>query len=227
MTLEWHTESQKKWDEMSTTWNQNSREMWETGSRKTIIPFFTPYLDPQNGKILDAGCGDGYGTRKMASLGLSMVGIDLSSEMIEKAKAQSTGTAIDFLQADITKLPFAPNSFSGILSINCLEWVQSPLDGLEELYRVLQPNGHLCLGILGPTAAPRQNSYQRLYGQQVVCNTMMPWECATLAEENGFEITDQQGVYKQGVNERLLEPLPLDLKQALTFMWLFILRKKG
>ena len=34
----WH-ESAEKWDSSAEFWNQNSQEMWDSGSRSTIIPF--------------------------------------------------------------------------------------------------------------------------------------------------------------------------------------------
>ncbi|MEW9672048.1 class I SAM-dependent methyltransferase [Ammoniphilus sp. 3BR4] len=227
MSFEWHAESASQWNKMSETWEQNSKEMWEKGSRKTVIPLFAKHLSPAMGSILDAGCGDGYGTGKLAHLGFNSVGIDISEEMIEKARSrQENQLPMRFEQADIVRLPFPAESFAGIMSINCLEWTESPLVGLSELKRVLQPGGILCLGVLGPTAAPRQHSYKRLYGEEVICNTMMPWECARLVQENGFEIIEQEGVYKKGVREEMVASLSLELKQALTFLWLFILRKK-
>ncbi|RXT05850.1 class I SAM-dependent methyltransferase [Ammoniphilus sp. CFH 90114] len=226
MSFDWHGESASQWNRMSKHWQQNSKEMWEEGSRIKIIPLFIKHLSLDSGTILDAGCGDGYGTRKMARLGYHMIGIDISKDMIEEAKSQQGHLPIQFIQADVVSLPFQDDSFDGVLSINCLEWIQSPLTGLRELKRVLKPGGRLCLGILGPTAAPRQHSYKRLYGEEVICNTMMPWECARLLEENGFRILDQEGVYKKGVQEGQLGSLSLELKQALTFMWLFIVEKQ-
>ncbi|HJV45939.1 MAG TPA: class I SAM-dependent methyltransferase [Bacillota bacterium] len=227
MGFDWHKSSQLQWNSMSQQWNQNSEEMWESGSRKTIIPLFSKYINPASGMILDAGCGDGYGTMMLGKLGFHVMGMDLSEEMVTKAKERITPDInIEFHQGDIISMPFGPEAFSGILSINCLEWVQSPLAALCELKRVLQKDGILCLGVLGPTAAPRQHSYKRLYGEKVVCNTMMPWEFARLAEENGFAILEGQGVYKRGVDEKLLGSLSEELKQALTFLWIFIMQKK-
>ncbi len=65
----------------------------------------------------------------------------------------------------------------------------------------------------------------RLYGENVVCNTMMPWEFEKLAKEQGFQVVDGMGVYKRGVNEKMLEQLSVELRQALTFLWVFMLKK--
>jgi ubiquinone/menaquinone biosynthesis C-methylase UbiE len=226
MIDEWHQQSKQQWNSMSNQWNQNSEEMWERGSRKSIIPLFTKFVQPDSDTILDAGCGDGYGTWLLGKLGYKVIGIDISDEMIAKASKRITpDTEISFQQADIISLPFRDDTMSAILTINCLEWVKSPIHALNELSRVLQSKGILCIGVLGPTAAPRQHSYRRLYGDEVICNTMMPWEFARLAEESGFSIIGGEGVYKRGVEEHLLGSLSEDLKQALTFMWLFVLKK--
>lgn len=223
---DWHRQAKEKWDNMADFWHQNSRDMWDAGSRKTIIPLFKRFaVADRSNSVLDAGCGDGYGSYKLYQAGYKVIGVDLSEEMIKTAKFRGENEFLQFQQADLTKLPFGDQSFSAILSINAVEWVEHPLNALNELQRVLKKGGLLCLGILGPTAAPRENSYRRLYGEEVVCNTMMPWECARLCEENGWTVVYGEGVYKEGVTEDMVTRLSQELRQSLTFMWLFILKR--
>ena len=111
------------------------------------------------------------------------------------------------------------------MAINSLEWTEEPLRALNEIKRVLKKDGYACIAILGSTAKPRENSYPRLYGKDVVCNTMMPWEFEQLAKEQGFEVVDGIGVYKRGVNEKMLGQLPTELQQSLTFLWVFMLKR--
>ncbi|MEK3644002.1 class I SAM-dependent methyltransferase [Aeribacillus sp. FSL M8-0235] len=223
-TFNWHKEAEKNWDERADFWNQSSEERWEHGNRKTIVPFILKHI-PKGSYIADLGCGDGYGSFKLHEAGYRVIGIDFSKEMIEKAKSRGENEHLQFLQGDLTKLPFPDETFSGAMAINSIEWIEKPLEALNEMRRVLK-NGHLlCVGLLGPTAAPRMNSYRRLYGEPVICNTMMPWEFEKLAKENGWEIVDGEGVYKSRVTEKLVASLSTELKQALTFMWLFMLRK--
>jgi hypothetical protein len=73
---------------------------------------------------------------------------------------------------------------------------------------------------------PRINAYDRLYGKDVFMNTMMPWEFQRLVKENGFEVLDGQGVFKKGIDEKVVQQYPIELQQSLTFMWLFMLKKK-
>ena len=54
---------------------------------------------------------------------------------------------------------------------------------------------------------------------------MMPWEFEQLAKEQGFEVVDGIGVYKRGVNEKMLGQLPIELQQSLTFLWVFMLKR--
>ncbi|MBM7663244.1 ubiquinone/menaquinone biosynthesis C-methylase UbiE [Bacillus mesophilus] len=222
--FDWHYEAQKKWDEKADFWNQSSKDMWDQGSRSTIIPFLQQHIKPCS--ILDAGCGDGYGSYMLQKQGFKVTGVDVSTNMIEIAKGRDTKNELQFLQSDIAKMPFPDASFEAIMAINSLEWTIDPLEVVKEFKRVLRPSGTLCIGLLGPTAAPRQNSYQRLYGENVICNTMMPWELQSLAEENGFRLIDGHGVYKKGVTPQTLNGLSSELKQALSFMWVFMFEKK-
>ncbi|MFZ3590909.1 class I SAM-dependent methyltransferase [Bacillus sp. DJP31] len=223
---QWHKEAEKKWDERADFWNQNSQEMWDHGSRSTIIPFFQKHIEPPC-TVLDAGCGDGYGAFKLSEQGYQVIGVDLSKQMVKIAKKRETGKSLQFIQGDLTKLPFQDEEFEAIMAINSLEWTEDPLSVLKELSRLLKEKGYLCIGLLGPTAVPRKNSFQRLYGERVVCNTMMPWELEQLATENGYTVIDGLGVYKREVKPTTLSGLPSELKQALTFMWVSILQKKS
>lgn len=53
---------------------------------------------------------------------------------------------------------------------------------------------------------------------------MMPWEFEQLAKEQGFKVVDGIGVYKRGVNEKMLGQLSTELQQSLTFLWVFMLK---
>ncbi|MDF2904513.1 MAG: type 11 methyltransferase, partial [Bacillus sp. (in: firmicutes)] len=56
----------------------------------------------------------------------------------------------------------------------------------------------------------------------VICNTMMPWEFEKLASEKGFSKVAEYGVYKRGADQFQLGSLSTDLKQALSFIWVFM-----
>lgn len=223
MTFNWHTACAAHWSKMSDNWKANSKEMWDKGSRQTIIPQLTEFISPDGGPVLDIGCGDGYGSSKLAALGYEVVGLDISQEMIRKAQEHTTSN-LSFVCADARDLPFAKQSFQAIMAINVMEWTDSPREMLLAWKSYVKPDGMLALGILGPTAAPREHGYRRLYGENVVINTMMPWECGRLLEESGYTIVHQEGVYKRGVTREMTDSLSLELCQSLSFLWMFYVR---
>ncbi|SIS57315.1 class I SAM-dependent methyltransferase [Salimicrobium flavidum] len=216
----WHEKAEEKWDQFSGNWGERSEKMWKEGSRKKVIPFFQSFV-PEKSSVLDIGCGDGEGSEMLHNKGYDVTGVDLSSKMIEMAKQRREG--IQFLQADLAALPFDEAEFDGVMVINCLEWVASPLQGIEEIKRVVKPGGVMIAGILGPVAGPRTNSYPRLEGEEVVCNTMMPWEFERLAQNHGWIVEGRSSVPKEGAPEDLANPM---FEQAVSFMTLFALRKK-
>lgn len=218
----WQGFAATAWDDKAEGWNDNSKTMWEHGSRKDILPFFTSYIPPA-GKALDIGCGSGYSTYKLHEKGYDITGVDLSEKMINLAAEQFPG--IPFMQGDVSAMPFSDGAFASILAINVLEWAEVPHEALMEVHRVLQAGGLLCIGVLGPTAGPRQHSYDRLYGKQVMMNTMQSWEFLQMAKADGFTLVDQLHVSKKwGVT--MEDHMPAQAKQALSFMTVFLLKKE-
>ncbi|WNF07085.1 class I SAM-dependent methyltransferase [Brevibacillus borstelensis] len=228
---QWSEMAKEQWDQFSADWHKRSEAMWETGSRRTILPLFTRYVHAENGPVLDAGCGDGYASCKLAASGYTVEGVDIAGEMIRLAKdrandrAKNGEIAVRFQTGDVSSLPFSDQTFSGILCINVTEFTPSPLAALLEFHRLLKPGGILLLGILGPTAGPRGHSYRRLYGEATIQNTMMPWEAKQLASENGYVLLEEEPVYKEGVPAELANGLPAELREALSFLTLFVLKK--
>lgn len=96
------------------------------------------------GFVLDAGCGEGYYTAKMADTGLRALGIDLSKRgVLHAAKtAKRQGTGAFFAVAGIFDLPCRDTSLDAVTSIF------APVCEAEFL-RVLKPGGVLVLAGAG------------------------------------------------------------------------------
>ncbi len=221
----WTMEAERLWNEQAGEWHERSRNMWENGSRKEIIHFFQKFVI-KGAKVCDLGCGDGYGTFKLVQAGYKVTGVDISSEMLNKAAIINKGNSARFVKGELEKLPFGNQQFDAVLAINSLEWTENPLRALAEMKRILKDGGKACVGMLGPTAGPRKQSFPRLYGKRVICNTMMPWEFERLALENGWEKVDELTVFKKDALKLPTERLSGELRQALSFMHVFMLEKK-
>jgi SAM-dependent methyltransferase len=77
----------------------------ETAEARAVVAM----TDPRPGEHpLDAGCGTGRYTRRMAAHGAIVTGVDSDPEML--AAAQLKTPAATFIQTDITALPFAAAS---------------------------------------------------------------------------------------------------------------------
>ena len=96
-------------------------------------------------RVLDAGCGSGYGTAHLASLDptLQVVGIDHSEEALAYARAHYTEPNLRFAHGDCLAPNFADGEFDLVVAFEVLEHLREPTGFLEQVRRVLRPSGHL------------------------------------------------------------------------------------
>jgi SAM-dependent methyltransferase len=96
------------------------------------------WLAPQQGEeILDLGCGDGQLSKRLATGGATVRGVDASPEMVESAR--SRGVAAE--QGNAEALPFDDARFDAVFSNAVLHWVHDQDAMMGEVRRVLRPGG--------------------------------------------------------------------------------------
>lgn len=138
IVLEWYR-NKKNVDEM-VHWNKGELKKWE----QAVTKFF-----PKQAKILDVGCGMGREAFALSDIGFSVVGIDISEEVIKQVVQLSlqNSYSIPFLIYNGHVLPFGDASFDVVII-----WAQTfgimygdtyKIDFLNECKRVLKSGGLL------------------------------------------------------------------------------------
>ena len=103
---------------------------------------------PAKSQVLEAGCGVGAQTITLASNSplAHIFSIDISETSVVKAKEKIDRaglTNLSFLQADIFKLPFKPESFDHIFVCFVLEHLSQPIAALNCLKHLLKAGGSI------------------------------------------------------------------------------------
>lgn len=94
-------------------------------------------------RVLDAACGEGYGTAMIASAGAKLaVGVDVDEKAVEHARERY---GLDFRQGDVTELPFDEGSFDLVVSFETIEHVGDGERVISEFRRVLSDEGLLVI----------------------------------------------------------------------------------
>ena len=93
-------------------------------------------------ETLDIACGAGYGSALLARRASQVVGADVSQSAIDHARVTYASVAnLEFRQADCSSLPFADASFDAVVSFETIEHISAQENFLDEVRRVLRPEG--------------------------------------------------------------------------------------
>ncbi len=97
--------------------------------------------------VLDAGSGEGYGTHLLSASAARVVGIDVSCEAVENARATYQRPNLEYREGSIDALPFEDASFDVVISFEVIEHVNEDLQNefLREVRRVLRREGVLVI----------------------------------------------------------------------------------
>jgi SAM-dependent methyltransferase len=99
----------------------------------------------QGKRVLDAACGEGYGSHLLSQAASRVIGIDLDEGAIEHARRRYGSDNLEFLSADCTRLPLSDDSVDVVVSFETLEHLAEQDQLLAEFRRVLAPEGFLLL----------------------------------------------------------------------------------
>jgi len=135
-TLRNKEEKMKNETKETNCWNPESYSQHTAFVSELALPV-VELLAPKKGeKILDAGCGDGTLAVVIEKYGAKVIGIDMSTEMIDACKSKG----IEAYVGSVTELPYT-NEFDAVFSNAALHWVKEPKRALEQMAKSLKSGG--------------------------------------------------------------------------------------
>ena len=96
-------------------------------------------------RVLDAGCGSGYGSSELAAIARSVIGLDVSPDAVGYASQFCRSPNLTFVQGSCASLPIAPESTDLVVAFEVIEHIADWQAFLHEVQRVLAPGGRLVI----------------------------------------------------------------------------------
>lgn len=152
-------------------------------------------------RVLDAGCGTGYGLGLLAALcpEADLLALDFAPAMLTRLAANPSISGTRPICGDLESLPLASASLDAVWSSLALQWCD-PAIALAEIARVLRPGGMAWLATLGPdTLCELRTAFAAIDDAEHVISFHAParWcEAATLA---GFDVCATDAPHTQAL----------------------------
>lgn len=231
----WIEQVRNAWDERAGMFDEMSTANSRADDRKTELDSVSGTLGLQPGaRVLDAGCGAGHFAIAFAERGCSVAGIDLSPELIARARKNSAeaGVEIELSVGHLRPLNAPDDAYDAIVSRMVLQFVPDLSAVLDEFGRVAAPTGRLWLAVPGALSPIYRHSWKRfLADEPEPMNYVTPWELIRLLEEKDWVVDQQWGSFDtigdagNTAAELDIATLPLPLQQAAATVWNVIARR--
>lgn len=111
--------------------------------RRHEIAYHTALPLTRGARVLDAGCGEGYGTAMLAEDGAAVVGVDLDLPTVQHL--HRSYPQVPAVLANLVALPFAEGTFDTVVTLQVVEHLWDQPGFVSECARVLRPYGLLVL----------------------------------------------------------------------------------
>ena len=126
---------------------ERERQVSFLSQRRIAIDF----LGGAKGRLLEVGCGPAVMMPELLAMGFEAHGIDVSSEMIRRARQRMAGHPLEkrcsFSVDDVERLHVAEGSYDAVLCMGVLEYLPRYSRALAEISRVLRPGGIAVLAL--------------------------------------------------------------------------------
>ena len=230
VTQRWLDQSRTAWDERADMFNELSTANAKADDRQVELEFVFTELGIRPGsRVLDAGCGTGQFAIAFAERGCVVDGIDISPEMIARARANASDAGVDIrlTVGDLRSLSASDRAYDVIVSRMALQFFPNISTVLDEFQRTAAPAGKLWLAVPGSLSPVYRHSWKRFLSESPEpVNYVTPWELNRVLEEKGWTIKAQWGSFDPlgsdagNVAADLdTSALPIPLQQAAATAW--------
>jgi 2-polyprenyl-3-methyl-5-hydroxy-6-metoxy-1,4-benzoquinol methylase len=144
--------------------------------------------------LMDVGCGAGW-TGEWLHRGFDYLGLDLSPQAIESAKARVPGAR--FEAADFHEWPEPAGHYDVVLSVDAIAYFRDQDAVVAKMARALKPRGWLVMTTLNPYVYARM-SHIDPPGQGQVRKWLTRRALHALLERNGFEVLRSRSILPTG-----------------------------
>lgn len=152
------------WSEFTDEDLENFGEDGDTARKDLIDPTIFELLEDVEGKIiLDAGCGNGYLSRKLAHQGAIVTGVEPATNLFKYClwKENQEKLGVTYLQRDLSELS-TDKQFDAVLLINVLMDIPDHKTALQNCVSALKSGGNLIISILHPAFPGFENDWLAL-----------------------------------------------------------------
>ena len=154
-------EVRRYWDDFSSEYDDYpDHGLLDPDIRAAWKDLLRTWLPRSPTRVADLACGTGSMAALAAELGHQVSGVDLSGEMVARARAKTApfGSAVDVVQGDAGAPPFAAGTFDVVLARHILWTLPDPFGALRAWVELLRPGGRLLLveGRWGMEAAEQE-----------------------------------------------------------------------
>ncbi len=119
-------------------------------------------------RALDLACGSGDFCAELASVGVRVVGLDFSAEMLRVARVKRPCACSNLVRADALRLPIRAGSFDAVVSGFSLRNFANLEEPFRECFRVLKAGGKIALLEVDTPASPILRTGHRIYFHKLV-----------------------------------------------------------
>lgn len=183
---------------------------WENAQTmaRRDVPFWRRVAAAATGPVLELGCGTGRVTMPLARAGITLVGIDLSGPMLQRARTRlrraRLATRAPLVRGDIRHLPFAPGAFGLVAApygiLQSLVRERDLRATLNSIAAALRPGGRLVMELVADLPTWREYREQtKLRGWRAGRQAHITLvESVRQDRRRGLTIFDQEFVERRG-----------------------------